>query len=197
VILSASVTLEARERATKAGADEFISKPFDAAVLIQKVDELGERARRSARQPSIERPTVISPSAPNRPERSEASSGERADLVDMSRLAELEDIARDSSFMTELLRGFKTDVEGILQKLDVCLAAGDLTSVNDLMHTLKGAAVGVGARQLARRCAEMDRAVLDASSTALAQRADALRGCFNETVTYLADYVMRQHHVSL
>ena len=40
IILSASVTLEARERAQNAGADDFVGKPFDAAALIDKVDKL-------------------------------------------------------------------------------------------------------------------------------------------------------------
>jgi CheY-like chemotaxis protein len=56
VILSASVTIEARERATGAGADEFLGKPFEAAALIQLIDRLGAQtprgrmARNSANQ---------------------------------------------------------------------------------------------------------------------------------------------------
>jgi CheY-like chemotaxis protein len=57
VILSASVTIEARERATGAGADEFLGKPFEAAALIQLIDRLGAQTPRgrmasnSANQP--------------------------------------------------------------------------------------------------------------------------------------------------
>src|SRR6185437_26026 len=41
IILSASVTPEARERAKAAGADEFIGKPFDAGQLVREIDRLG------------------------------------------------------------------------------------------------------------------------------------------------------------
>src|SRR4029078_2812590 len=46
LILSASVTLEARQRAASAGADEFLGKPFDAAELIQQIDRLGAKTSR-------------------------------------------------------------------------------------------------------------------------------------------------------
>ena len=196
MILSASVTLEARERASKAGADDFISKPFDAATLIQKVDELGKRVKRPIVQTAAPS-ALVTYIAHARAARHVSPAIGQSDIVDPARLAELEDIARDSSFMAELLRGFKGDVEGILAKVDACLAKGDAASVPDLMHTLNGAAVGVGARHLANRCAEMDRAAFEGGSITLAQRARDLRACFNETVTYLADYVKRQHQVLL
>jgi two-component system sensor histidine kinase RpfC len=40
IILSASVTIEARTRAMESGADDFFGKPFDAAALIDRIDKL-------------------------------------------------------------------------------------------------------------------------------------------------------------
>ena len=54
VILSASVTNEARDRSRSAGADEFMGKPFEAAVLLQTLDRLARRRARTGnwRQPA-------------------------------------------------------------------------------------------------------------------------------------------------
>jgi two-component system sensor histidine kinase RpfC len=197
VILSASVTVEARERAHKAGADEFVSKPFDAASLLQKIDVLGKRVTSpTTERPSVHRSAIVSLDEARSVRRSLASA-QAADLIDAARLAELEDIARDPRFMTELLRGFKQDVEGLLINIDGCASTGDWAKLPDLMHTLKGAAVGVGAQQLALRCGDMDRAALDGGQAQIELRAAEIRNCFGATVAYLSEYVMRQHHETL
>jgi CheY-like chemotaxis protein/HPt (histidine-containing phosphotransfer) domain-containing protein len=198
VILSASVTVEARERAQRAGSDEFVSKPFDAAILLQKIDDLAKRMSNvRVGASSRMKPGMVASLAEVRAARREQLEHNETSLVDPARLAELEDIARDASFMTELLRGFKTDVEGLLRQLDQCIEAGNHAALADLMHTLKGAAVGVGARQLAMRCSEMDRAAVDGGSILIRERAQDIRACFAATVAYLGEYVLRQHHASL
>ena len=118
-------------------------------------------------------------------------------LIDPDRLAELEDIARDPSFIAELLRGFRADVEGIFIKLERCAESNNRDDVKDLMHTLKGAAVGVGATRLASIAGDIEQNIVHIRFAELATYIAELRGCFDSTVTVLADYVMRQHHVTL
>jgi CheY-like chemotaxis protein len=61
IILSASVTVEARDRARKAGADEFVGKPFEAANLLQVIDRLARRAGRGYQvRPKATAPIVAS-----------------------------------------------------------------------------------------------------------------------------------------
>ena len=197
MILSASVTVEARERASQAGADEFVSKPFDAVVLLEKIDALGNqilRLRSTERKPTAPTASVTNLASARGGRREVAGS---TDLVDSARLSELEDIARDSRFMAELLRGFRSDVEGILTKVDLSIANADFAALPDLMHTLKGAAVGVGARQLANLSEEMDRAAEDGGSMLIKARAQEIRTSFNSTIVFLNDYVVREHKVSL
>ena len=97
-------------------------------------------------------------------------------------MAEIESIARDSTFLVEFLRGFKTDVEAIFGRLDIFVASGQWGAVHDLMHSLKGAAVGVGAQQLAARCDEFDAAVSADQTGQLAKRKTELRQCFDATL---------------
>jgi HPt (histidine-containing phosphotransfer) domain-containing protein len=112
-------------------------------------------------------------------------------------MAEIESIARDAGFLVELLRGFKNDVEAIFGRLDIPIALGQWGAVHDLMHTLKGAAVGVGAKQLAARCDEFDAAVSADQTGQLAQRKTELRQCFDATLVQLNSYTSQKHRVSL
>jgi HPt (histidine-containing phosphotransfer) domain-containing protein len=182
IVLSASVTVEARERASAAGADEFIGKPFDAAALLQTIDRL---ARRKFRTPAS---LVSSPPL---------SSPDGATLVNQVRMAELENIARDPAFLAELLRGFRIDVEAIFARLDAPVASGHWGAVRDLMHALKGAAVGIGAQQLGVLCEEFDAAVASGQTGQLADKRAGMRRCFDATLAQLNSYTERKHQVSL
>jgi HPt (histidine-containing phosphotransfer) domain-containing protein len=98
--------------------------------------------------------------------------------------------------MTELLRGFKSDVESIVRRMDEHAVHGRLDALPDLLHALKGAAVGVGARQLSLRCEEMAATGMrDAAAfkPALAE----LRRSVDATFACLDDYARSQHKVSL
>jgi two-component system sensor histidine kinase RpfC len=196
LILSASVTVEARERAANAGADEFLGKPFEATALIQLIDRLGAGTVRGtvARPPATNlarhQLTVVggwsSDSRVRRP------SDSRHDLVDKDRLTQLEDIARNSSFMGELIAGFQSDVEDILRKAQNAVARGDLGALPDLMHSLKGAAVGVGAIRLASLAPDLEKPVGDMVSMNVVAHLDAIGKCFEATSAFLNDYV-RSH----
>ena len=197
IILSASVTPEARELAKSAGADDFVGKPYDAAALIDKIDKLTARLLPG---------TTISRTGASIAKRRVNTSPSRGaynftgkhdnTVLDYDRLAELEDIARDPKFMTDLLRGFKNDVEAIFARVDQCAADGKLGPLGDLIHALKGAAVGVGARQLSRRCDDVSPIELRDPQRAPELVAD-FRQIIDRTLNQLDDYVRRQHDVPL
>ena len=200
MILSASVTLEARERAAKAGADEFIGKPFDAASLLQQIDRLGKRVDRDRNDDSpvpnvasmeqARRARDVRPTASKRPQ---ALPDLDETLIDSARLAQLEDIARDSSFLIELIGGFTSDVDAILARTQRAIANGNLGEIPDLMHSLKGAAVGVGATKLAALAESFDRSALRLPSQEMKPRWNELQSCSEATHVYLQRYLNVQH----
>ena len=195
IILSASVTPDARERAKSAGADEFIGKPFDAGQLVREIDRLGAGIVKDASKP---RATVtrlpVSPKPAARAERAKDTTAKGGGvLVDQARLAQLEDIARDPSFLAELIGGFMSDVQMILGRTDDALAEGDVGAIPDLMHSLKGAAVGVGATRLAALAAEIDRSAPSAAAPEVRARVPAVKACFAETSAYLNEYLHAHH----
>lgn len=195
IILSASVTLETRKRAQDAGADDFVGKPYDAAALLEKIDKLTQgkdrRARKDATASGTGRPVVT-----NFPSRHRENASRRGDgLLDFERLAELEDISRDSKFMSDLLRGFRTDVESLLRRLEACVRPGGSDSIDDILHALKGAAVGLGAQQLSRLSDEFSTEQLRSDGT-LPQAVAEIRACADATFAQLDDYANKQARVS-
>jgi two-component system sensor histidine kinase RpfC len=172
MILSASVTSEARERARRAGADEFVGKPYEAALLLHTVDRMARR-RGTARVGE---------------EASETGNAEvrslavkPAAILDLQRLGEVQRIAGNSDFMTRLIAGFDGDVTRLLGELDDVLGRGELAPVADITHAMKGAALGIGAARLASQCAELVSAARAGKAVEAGRVHAQLRGTFEQT----------------
>jgi two-component system, sensor histidine kinase RpfC len=195
VILSASVTLESRERALAAGADEFVGKPFDASAFVLQIDRLYERlAQRTAtRNPRIFRPSIGELAAQN-PARTPELSTSFGTLLDRDRLRQLEDISQDSSFLSELVQGFIGDVQSIIEKTRIAISADEAAAIPDLMHSLKGAAVGIGARKLAELALDLDKKVHSLSVKEKQARLADIETCFGSTSICLNQYLRSQFH---
>ncbi len=214
MILSASVTTEARDRAKSAGADQFVGKPFDATTLLVEIDRLGKRAGRATRgvaaksspqgsdttpirQPNAAgAPACAAPRSKSSP-RSKPETTDRAfELLDPARLAQLEDIARDPSFLSELVHGFIGDVDTILAGTRRSISTATIGAIPDLMHSLKGAAVGVGATNLAALAVDLESAAESLPLLELEIKLEAILTCFDATSASLKDYLQSNHHVS-
>jgi len=205
IILSASVTPDARERARTAGADEFIGKPFDAASLIDRIDRLADEAK-------LARPTVAPTPRPSmRFETGPGNTSIRSRqqpmskpvslvdpmLIDHSRLAQLEDIARDPSFLSELINGFMNDVSMIISATGDAVATANDSAIHDLMHSLKGAAVGVGAVRLASLASDFDRAAQGTPIQELKSKLRNVQSCMAATSTQFKQYLLAHQQADL
>ena len=115
-------------------------------------------------------------------------------LLDSARISQLEDIARDASFLTELIGGFISDVDAILSKTQRAVANGAYTEIPDLMHTLKGAAVGVGATKLAQLTTELDRIAMQSGPQQLKAKVGEIQSCFEATAGSLQRYLRAYSH---
>lgn len=195
IILSASVTPEARTRAIDCGADEFVGKPFDAAFLISTVDKLAgasaQRPRARVQRRASRDHSEIQPA-------SRASQGDWTgnSVLNYARLSEIEDISRDTQFTMELLRGFRSDVQTLLKRLDLASAPGGIEPIGDVLHALKGAAVGVGALQLSKACDVVPENLTNDRTEAV-DVVSRIHKCAETTFEHLDEYVRRQHHATL
>jgi len=182
IILSASVTPEARERARRAGADEFVGKPFDAAVLLQVIDRVARVATKGHALMAQAAAASISRGA--------------VPLIDGGRLRDVEKIASDTEFLGKLLQGFCADVQTMLKRLDLAVTNARMADVPDITHAIKGAALGIGAQQLAARCIDIDGAASKHDDARLRVLAADLRKCFDATKVQLDSYRQDKHRVS-
>jgi two-component system sensor histidine kinase RpfC len=184
MILSASVTPEARENAKRAGADEFLGKPYEATALLQAIDRLARRANRStslSREPRYEAAEVmrITP------------------FVDLKRVADVEKIGGDAAFLARLLKGFHDDVQHLIGQLDVLLVTGRHMEIGDVTHAIKGAALSVGAAQLVVHCDDIDKASIGAVREDLQRHVTEMRRCFERTDLEFHAYLSRKQRASL
>jgi len=176
IILSASVTAEARDRARQAGADEFVGKPFEAAALLQVIDRL---ARRAGRQQVRSHHTTTR----------QAST---IALIDHARIQDVERISHNAEFLWQLLRGFHSDVESLLVRLDTAVAAGQRATIADIAHAIRGAALGIGAQQLAAQCCGIEEAASNGHMGQLQQLAADMHRCFDATAVQLNSYTTKK-----
>lgn len=181
MILSASVTPEARERAKRSGADEFLGKPYDAAILLQTIDRMARRSRSGGRAAERDR-------APESHGEILALSTKSAPLLDLRRVQEVQRIAGNGDFMARLIAGFDDDISRLLQDALVLSERGELSSVGDVTHAMKGAAVGIGAARFASYCAAIEQFVAAGRYEMVRATIDKLRGCFEETSAQLRQY---------
>ena len=121
------------------------------------------------------------------------AAGFEQELVDGARLAQLEDIARDNSFLGELIAGFISDVDDILQKVNQAIAQDNRRALPDLMHSLKGAAVGVGAVKLASLASDLDQSVDQVKFAEIVSKLQHIETCFESTAAFLKRY-LEMHH---
>ena len=84
----------------------------------------------------------------------------------------------------------------MLKRIDAAIVAGETLGVADATHAIKGAALGIGARQLAARCAIVDDAAAAGQSERLHSAVADLHKCFEETAVQVNEYSARKLRAS-
>jgi two-component system sensor histidine kinase RpfC len=186
MVLSASVTPEARENSRKAGADEFLGKPYEAVALLQSIERLARRANRAG---SFAHGTAA--------QAGKAAVTELAPLIDMRRLADVEKIASDESFLVRLLGGFHSDVSDLLARLDKAVEGKRGVEVGEITHAIKGAAMSVGATLLAAQSDEIGKAAIRGGGADAKALLGEIRLCFERTDREFDSYLSRKKRASL
>jgi two-component system sensor histidine kinase/response regulator len=139
IAMTAHALAEDREMCLKAGMDDYVSKPVDAQKLVEAIERVVGNAPAAARHRS-------QPRLPATP----------IEIFDQSVLAEL--FGEDKKMIRSILEGFVEDLPPQLADMAGCLKQDDLGSLTRLGHTLKGAAVTVGATQLRDIAADIETA---------------------------------------
>ncbi|MDN3521686.1 response regulator [Halomonas ramblicola] len=167
VAMTASATREDRERCLAAGMDDYVTKPFRAAELYRAVEASPHEA-------------TLASLAPRSP-----AAGSSAPQLDWEEaLANLEG---NRALLGEMVELFLTESPRLLDAIDAAIAAADAQALRQAAHTLKGAALVVGARALGSRALELETTARAGELGDAAPAAARLREEARELTTLLAE----------
>jgi two-component system sensor histidine kinase RpfC len=142
ILFTADATLSARELASDAGFDAFLTKPIDAATLFNTIERILNLAPNTA--------TQWMNNALNSPVNNNLTLELNTTSLDLTTLKELEKIgAGDDLFMHRLLRNYLTDSTKQIAKIELAAKQKQYGALQDYCHALKGNSLSVGAIQLA------------------------------------------------
>jgi two-component system sensor histidine kinase RpfC len=147
VMLSADVTPEAKRECLEAGADVFLSKPIEAAKLLEELQILcGGPAQ------EVPRPAAGHGVRPPRVEQAGVTP-----TVNSTTLADLEELGSSPGFMEKLIGIFVADNVTLVTKMESTLAGRNIGEFRSHLHAMKGSAASIGAERLAGLCKDIGR----------------------------------------
>lgn len=146
--LTADATSEAEARCTEAGMDGCITKPIEAARLIEVVDAF--RPEHSGSEPADSTSTAgfaLEGESGHDPGRSAAA----AEPIDVDAMDALDKLG-GHAFVQEIVTQFVSDAAAALRGLSAAVAADDIETFRDRAHALRSCAANVGAQAVYKLC---------------------------------------------
>jgi DNA-binding NarL/FixJ family response regulator len=159
IAVTAGVGLAHRERCLAAGMDDFLSKPVQEETLAAALERwlrLVATAAETGTDGTAARASCLPPDHP-------------------LRALEAKGLARVAA---EIIHVFLQTTPQRLRDIKAASERGPSPALASLCHSLKGAAVQVGARHLAELCAKMQAAVRDGQARGLTYMAAELEADF-------------------
>jgi len=140
VALTADATMETRLLCEEAGMNGYITKPVEAARLLEIIDELT-----SAAEPAPAAEVADITSHPR-------FQGDVEPVVSTQSLKDLEAIDPGGVFLEEVIDAFLAESQVTLDQLKAAAASRNLREVRDLAHAMRSGAAHVGARRVQKIC---------------------------------------------
>ncbi|MCB1814849.1 MAG: response regulator [Candidatus Competibacteraceae bacterium] len=135
IMLTANATPEAQQASKKAGIDRFLTKPIRAEELLQSTYDLIQHS--SQANPAI-----------RHSQSNQLSDTHNRPVLRLQALHDLAQLGGDDTFIAELIDGFLTDSQVLLQQMEQALVFKKHTEFKDHAHALKGCASSMGAEAL-------------------------------------------------
>ena len=149
LILSADVTPEARRECLEAGADAFLSKPIEAARLLEQIQGLV-----AGKPPEVPQVPVEQSSRALRPG---SGGAEPASAVNMETLSHLEELGSSPAFIEKLISVYLADSAALLDKVEGALASRNIQEFRAHLHAMKGSSASMGTDRLTRLCTQLGK----------------------------------------
>ncbi|HKO86895.1 MAG TPA: ATP-binding protein [Burkholderiales bacterium] len=140
IILSADVSEDAKQEAIRAGADLYLTKPVQSALLLEAISSLVEK-----KEPGELRGAVH-------------AQQELGAALNYETLAHLKELGSTDDFLDKLVHMFLNDNTTLLQEMRRAAESKRFDEVRSLAHALKGSAGSVGLDRLTGLCNELQKA---------------------------------------
>ncbi|OOG23379.1 hybrid sensor histidine kinase/response regulator [Thioalkalivibrio denitrificans] len=175
IILSADATPEALEQCRAAGAAAYLTKPVDAARLLDTLAGLAG-GRRSA---GLTEPVPSTDHATR-----------EVNVLNTQVLDGLVRLGSGPLFLRDLLEGFVRDGEQQLHDLRTAVAEADYPRMRDALHALKGSAGELGGARLVMLCQEAESLKpYDMGTGMPAHRVNEIEQVFRDTCSGVDAYL--------
>jgi len=189
ILFTADATLEARQEASDAGFDAFLTKPIDAATLFSTIEKILGLAPNTA--------TMWMNSALNNPVEIQTDLAEDNTALDIGTLHSLEKIgANDDLFMHRLLKNYLSDSLKLIYKIEESAKQRHYGELQDYCHALKGNSLSVGALQLAGTSDVLGKLSSKNNSAQILEMLSQLNSHFSILTLAVEDYLRRPEVVS-
>jgi len=191
ILFTADATLSAREAASDAGFDAFLTKPIDAATLFSTIEKILNLPPNTA--------TMWMNSALNNQPAQEIESDLAEDntALDIATLRGLERIgANDELFMHRLLKNYLADSLKMIYKIETAAKQKHYSELQDYCHALKGNSLSVGALQLASTTELIGKLSSTVPANQVLEMLNTLNNDFSKLTLAVEDYLRRPDVVS-
>jgi len=143
--LTAHATHEDRQRCRQAGMDGYLTKPFKTDEMLAAIHHVINKARNMAFSPTTAEPlltdAVIFPTA--------TDTSPPGDLMERIKVHLRSAFNLPDDKVATMLPAFLVTLQGHMGKIEELFAAADLVELSKAAHTLKGALLNLGLKELA------------------------------------------------
>ncbi|HEY0335712.1 MAG TPA: response regulator [Burkholderiales bacterium] len=187
LMVTANAELEVRARALRAGVNDFLTKPYDAAELQVRVNNM---VLIRARQKNVPIPnafvTTHVPAIVATDTLPQKDSNTLLDLkMTLTRLGE------DETLLGQVARVFARTAPGLLESIGAALAGNDIERAQSEAHSLKGAVAVFEAPEVFNSVAAVETFAIAYNASAALAAFVAARTLVERLVTELAPVVHR------
>jgi two-component system sensor histidine kinase RpfC len=149
IMFSANATPEARQESLDAGANAFLAKPIQIDMFLGTLDRLVQQFH------TIHPPMTKLKNMSHSNELLLTRANEP--ILNMQALSDLEHVSKDRIFLDDLIVEFIYENKKSLIFLEKSLMAGNQEKVKDIVHSIKGSALSIGAVSLKMMCRRLEK----------------------------------------
>ncbi len=187
IALTADATTETRKACGEAGMDGYITKPVEAARLLESIYEcVGDGA--GEHEPQVEEAIDRVTDIATHPK----FAGDNEPVIDLRALNDLQKLDPGGDFLVEVIDHYILDTEQLLAAMRSAWDAGDMRELRDNAHALRSSAANIGAMRIHRLCGE----ICDIGHFELQREADSKLSSLEEEFaafrSAIADYLSRR-----